>query len=83
MRNLQSNPEVVMHLEDALRVVILEGTAEWVTPSPEEAGRLAETSKRKYGYAVVGDTGGSWALRPHRALAWTRFPKDCTRFVFD
>jgi nitroimidazol reductase NimA-like FMN-containing flavoprotein (pyridoxamine 5'-phosphate oxidase superfamily) len=81
MRNLQANPEVVMHLEDALRAVIVEGNAEWVTPSPEDAARLVEASKAKYGYSVIGESG-TWSLHPRRALAWTQFPKDCTRFTF-
>jgi Pyridoxamine 5'-phosphate oxidase len=83
MRNVKANPEVVMHLEDPLQVVILEGIAEWVTPSPEDADRLRDVSNAKYGYAPPdGYSGGSWGLRPRRALAWMEFPKDCTRFTF-
>jgi hypothetical protein len=84
MRNLEANLEIVMHLEDPMQAVIVEGAAEWVTPSPEDATRLAEASKEKYGYAPSPEdyAKGVWALRPRRALAWTEFPKDCTRFQF-
>jgi Pyridoxamine 5'-phosphate oxidase len=84
MRNLGANQEIAVHLEDTMQAVIVEGPAEWVTPSPDEARRLVEASKRKYGYALSPEdyARGVWSLRPRRALAWTQFPKDCTRFTF-
>jgi transposase-like protein len=70
--------------EKALQAVIVEGAAEWITPSPDDGKRLTEASKKKYGYALSPDdyAKGTWSLRPKRALAWTEFPKDCTRFLF-
>jgi hypothetical protein len=84
MRNLEANKEMVMHLEDPMRAVIVEGAAEWVTPSPEDAERLAADSNAKYGYGMKPEAyaGGVWALRPRRVLAWENFPTDCTRFLF-
>jgi nitroimidazol reductase NimA-like FMN-containing flavoprotein (pyridoxamine 5'-phosphate oxidase superfamily) len=84
MRNLRANQEIVVHLEDPMRAVILEGTAEWLEPSTEQATLLAELSNQKYGYDMHPEAyaKGVWALRPRRALAWTDFPKDCTRFLF-
>jgi nitroimidazol reductase NimA-like FMN-containing flavoprotein (pyridoxamine 5'-phosphate oxidase superfamily) len=84
MRNLRANQEIAMHLEDPMQAVIVEGAAEWVKPSPEEATRLTELSKEKYGYAMDPEAyaKGVWAMRPRRALAWNEFPRDCTRFLF-
>jgi hypothetical protein len=84
MRNLQVNREIVVHLEDPIQAVIVEGEAEWATPSPEDARRLADASNEKYPYGSNPQdyAKGVWRLRPRRALAWTEFPKDCTRFLF-
>jgi nitroimidazol reductase NimA-like FMN-containing flavoprotein (pyridoxamine 5'-phosphate oxidase superfamily) len=83
MRNLKANPEVVVHLDDPMRAVMVEGVAEWVTPSPQDAARLADASNAKYGYGMKPEQfAGTWALRPRRVLAWENFPTDCTRFVF-
>jgi nitroimidazol reductase NimA-like FMN-containing flavoprotein (pyridoxamine 5'-phosphate oxidase superfamily) len=85
MRNLEENREVVVHMEDTMRAVIVEGTAERVIPSPELAERLAAASNAKYGYGTKPEeyASGVWTLPPRRALAWTSFPTDCTRFRFD
>ena len=84
-RSVRENPRVVMHLEDTMRAVIVEGVAEWVTPSAEDAKRLAEANKAKYGYPTSPSqyARGTWSLAPSRVLAWNSFPKDCTRFTFD
>lgn len=84
-RSVKENPNVVMHLEDTMQAVIVEGVAEWLTPSAEGAKRLAEANKKKYGYPTSPDqySSGVWGLEPRRVLAWTSFPKDATRFLFD
>jgi nitroimidazol reductase NimA-like FMN-containing flavoprotein (pyridoxamine 5'-phosphate oxidase superfamily) len=46
-RNLQSNPRVTLHLEDAGSAVIVEGTCHLKRPSQETADRLAAASKEK------------------------------------
>ena len=83
-RSVKENPSVVRHLEDPMKAVIVEGDAEWLTPSPEVGTRLSEASKAKYGYAPSPEdySAGVWGLRPRRVLAWNSFPKDATRFVF-
>jgi hypothetical protein len=85
MRNIERNQEIAVHLEDTTQAVIVEGIAERFVPSPEDAARLAEASNAKYGYGTKPEeyADGVWTLRPRRALAWTSFPTDCTRFVFD
>ena len=84
-RIVGENPNVVMHLEDAMKAVIVEGAAERIIPTPEVAKRLAEATRTKYGYPTSPDdyAGGAWSLEPKRVFAWTSFPTDCTRFVFE
>jgi hypothetical protein len=84
-RNLERDQRVVMHLEDTMAAVILEGTVRRVVPSPELAGRLRAASVAKYGYGPPPGSyeAGVWALRPERARAWSAFPTDVTRFRFD
>jgi pyridoxamine 5'-phosphate oxidase-like protein len=83
-RNLERDPRVVVHLEDTMAAVILEGTMQRLAVSPELARRLAAASKDKYGYAPPAEmyTAGVWALRPERVRAWSSFPTDVTRFRF-
>jgi Pyridoxamine 5'-phosphate oxidase len=83
-RNLEHDRRVVVHLEDTMAAVILEGTIEKVPPSPELADRLMAASKAKYGYTPPPNAyaEGAWALRPERARAWSAFPTDVTRFRF-
>jgi hypothetical protein len=83
-RNLEHDRRVVVHLEDTMAAVILEGTMERVVPPTELAVRLAEASTAKYGYSPPPElyTAGIWRLRPERARAWSAFPTDVTRFRF-
>ena len=81
---LEGDPRVVVHLEDTMAAVILEGSMRRTVPPPELARRLAEASQAKYGYGPSEEaySAGLWALRPDRARAWTAFPDDVTRFRF-
>jgi hypothetical protein len=82
-RNVLANPDVVMHLPDPLRAVIVEGDARLAHASPELAGRLAEASRAKYGYAPDADGYQRvLGLYPRTVRAWTTFPTDATRFRF-
>jgi hypothetical protein len=83
-RNLRRDPRVVVHLEDTMAAVVLEGSMRLETPSPELADRMVAASRAKYGYAPPPGayTAGAWALRPERARAWSAFPTDATRFRF-
>lgn len=84
-RNLRQNPEIVLHLEDALRAVILEGRARWLVPTVRRARELAAVSRTKYGWAPPPDSyrGGLWQVTPRRVLAWNSVAEDPTRFSFD
>ena len=84
-RNLLSNPNAALHLEDGEAAVIVEGTCAIVTPPEEMAERLAATSKQKYGDGPPASVylTGVWALTPVRVLAWGDLTVDATRFRFD
>ena len=84
-RSVMANPDVVMHLEDAMKAVIVEGQVRHAIPPEEVARKLAEASRQKYGYGMdAGDyeKGGVLMLRPRRVMAWMSFPTDATRFRF-
>jgi Pyridoxamine 5'-phosphate oxidase len=82
-RNVLANPDVVMHLPDALKAVIVEGDARPAHPSPELAQRLTEAANAKYGYGQdAGGYRGALGLYPRTVRAWTAFPTDATRFRF-
>jgi nitroimidazol reductase NimA-like FMN-containing flavoprotein (pyridoxamine 5'-phosphate oxidase superfamily) len=84
-RNLTNDPRAVMHLEDAISAIVVEGACEELVPDESLATALSELSRAKYGYGpdpASYPASGSWRLRPATVLAWTRFPEDATRFVF-
>lgn len=88
-RNIAQNPSIAIHLEDGADVVIVEGEAEGMEGPPRSlTTRLAEAYGAKYaelGYAPepdTWDTGGLYRMRPRKALAWTQFPDDMTRWQF-
>jgi Pyridoxamine 5'-phosphate oxidase len=83
-RNLEHDRRVVVHLEDTMAAVILEGSIERVAPSPELTDRLMAASRAKYGYTPPPNAyaEGAWALRPEQVRAWSAFPTDVTRFRF-
>jgi hypothetical protein len=83
-RSVTANPDVVMHLEDGMKAVIVEGEVRQTTPAPDLAKRMADASRKKYGYGLdaSGYEKGVLTLLPRRVLAWTAFPKDATRFRF-
>ncbi|MBN1221081.1 MAG: pyridoxamine 5'-phosphate oxidase family protein [Anaerolineae bacterium] len=89
-RNLAANPRVAVHLESGNDVVILKGEArQIVKPDRALAIRLAEAYAAKYavlGYEPTPDTwdnGGLYMVQPYVIFAWTSFPKDATRWLFD
>jgi general stress protein 26 len=88
VRNLQRNPAVTVHIGGEDEVVILEGTAEFVTDSshPVVAPQLA-AAKKKYPQYYPGKRPPPfhpfWMLRPRVAFAWTlkEFPRSATRWL--
>jgi Pyridoxamine 5'-phosphate oxidase len=91
-RNLASNPACALHLESGTTVTIVEGKARPSDPIRGELGnRLSAEYSRKYGrlgYAPEPDAwseegAGMYVLTPEKAIAWSSFPTDMTRYVFD
>ena len=83
-RNLLADGRAVLHLADPAAAVIVEGVCELVVPDGPTAGRLAEASRRKYGYGPPPSSyaDGVWRLRPSKVMAWTSLAADATRFRF-
>ena len=87
-RNLAANPHVVAHVGEYAEVVVVEGTAAREDLPRDLLERLcaAHAKYPQYGPPPDPDTwehaGGVLVLRPQRVLAWTDYPKDCTRFTF-
>lgn len=84
IRNLRRDGHAALHLEDGESAVIVEGVAEWMTPSKATARRLADAAQAKYGYpqSAASYREGVWQLQPIKVLAWTRLYVDATRFTF-
>lgn len=92
VKNLNSNPECVLHLEDGREAVIVEGVSVAADPpGPELGGRLSAEFTAKYGdhgYSPKADAwqgpdaGGLRVFTPVKAMAWFAFPADVTRFRF-
>jgi hypothetical protein len=84
IRNLRADPRAVAHLETGESPVIVEGFADWHRPGNDQATRLAQEAKAKYGYGSTrAYMSGVWRLRPVLVLAWTVLYEDATRFRFE
>lgn len=89
-RNVDHNPAVTLTLESGKEAVIVEGTSA-ATRADADFGARLSAAFAKYaddGYSPGPDSwsgadgGGLRVITPQRALAWFRFPADCTRFTF-
>jgi hypothetical protein len=86
IRNLRRDGHATLHLaEEGDSAVIVEGVAEWITPSRTIARRLADAATAKYGYphAAASYLAGVWRFVPVKVLAWTQLYIDATRFRFE
>jgi hypothetical protein len=89
-RNLADNPRVVVHLESAERVAILEGHADPVADRTEIED-FSAAYEAKYGVRVDPAHPGElhavavYRVRPTLALTWTEadFPESSTRWTFE
>jgi hypothetical protein len=88
VRNLEHNASAVLHLEDGMEAVVLEGTSHPVTPEGDLGKRLASAFVKyhDHGYAPKPDQwdagGGLRRFRPVSGYAWFQFPSDATRYAF-
>ena len=83
VRNLATNPAIVVHRESAQEVVILEGTAQRIDEETADAA-LLETLDSAY-VSKYGTPHGTpfFAVRPETVFAWNDYPTDATRWTFD
>ena len=85
-RNLSRSPELVVHLESADDLVIIEGEVEEVRDRASfEAIDGAYRAKYGMGVLEAGDEGAVWyVVRPKKAHAWLEvdFPNTATRWRF-
>ena len=79
-RNLADNPQVAVHLESGANVVIAEGTVGRITDAGDP--RLGAADDAYEGKYQMRHGPPMWVLNPDVVLAWSNFPKDCTRFTF-
>lgn len=89
-RNLTTNPETVLHLENGDQPVIVEGSSQAAgKPGSQLAEKIAAAYCKKYagdGYAPQAnqwDDGGLYIFTPRIVLAWTVFFENPTKFVFE
>ena len=87
--NIQSNPNVSLHLESGWEAIILEGTARPAEkPSPELGRKLAEAYQKykEFGYTPgpnSWDGGGLFVFTPRQCIAWSSFTENPTKFLFE
>ncbi len=79
-RNLESNPQVSVHLESGTEVVIAEGPVDRVVATGDP--RLAAIDDAYEAKYEMRHGPPVWVLRPRLVLAWRDFPGDMTRFRF-
>lgn len=81
-KNIAHNPAIAVHIERGTLAIMLEGNVEvGVELAAEQFQAVAADFERKYNYRPT-TTGGWYALRPHKVMAWDEFPRTPTRFRF-
>jgi nitroimidazol reductase NimA-like FMN-containing flavoprotein (pyridoxamine 5'-phosphate oxidase superfamily) len=87
VRATRADPRVTIHLPDPWKVVVVQGEARVTRPSAALAQQLADLANVKYAdYGMTFDASSyaePFGLRPRRAIAWSSFPADATRFRFE
>lgn len=90
-KNLRTNAEITVHLEDGDEVLIVEGVAERLADS-EGLRRFVDAYNLKYGYdaSVAGDevadsqgnSGPAFLIRPRVVFGWRPGLQNATRWSF-
>jgi hypothetical protein len=87
VRTALADPHVTIHLPDPWKVVVVEGEVRVVQPTFELGQRLADLANVKYAHYGITFDASSYSepfeFHPRRARAWSTFPTDATRFVFE
>lgn len=92
-RNTVTNTACALHIGDGAEAIIVDGSSTTSEPVPAVEGEpIAAEIGRKYGDLGYrpepdawsgADAGGLRIFRPLKALAWSDFAIDPTRFVFE
>lgn len=83
VRNLATNPEIVVRREDAEDVVIVEGVAERVDHETSEPGLLERVEGAYEEKYDVRHGTPFFSVRPEVVFAWSDYPTDATRWRFE
>jgi hypothetical protein len=82
-RNIERDPRIEVHLENADAAVIMRGVAQPYKPDRALAERLTAASNAKYEWQqTVDDVAASegFMFRPQMVVAWTLLYEDATRW---
>ena len=82
VRNLATNPEIVVHRESAEEVVIIEGTAVRIDEKSADhdlIDRLDAAYEAKYD---IPHGTPFFAVHPDTVFAWSDYPTDATKWTF-
>ena len=82
VRNLTTNPDIVVHREDAAEVVIVEGTAERIDAETAEADLIERVDKAYEKKYDIRHGTPFFAVRHGVVFAWSEYPTDATRWKF-
>ena len=82
VRNLARDPSILLHAESGTDVVIVEGRAERLD-ADADPGRLARIDDAYEAKYDIRHGTPVFAVHPRRVLAWTDYPADATRWLFD
>lgn len=88
-RNLQRNPNVVLHTESGMECVIVEGRVEKVTEIAtfEQVAPVYAAKYKPHGYEPTAEelaAGLMYVVKPQVVMAWyeKKFPETATRWAF-
>lgn len=82
IRNLSTNPDIVVHREDAEEVVIIEGTAERIDEETVDTALIEQVDTAYEDKYDVRHGTPFFAVRPAFVFAWSNFPTDASRWKF-
>lgn len=88
-RNIQANPNLIVHLESGIECVIIEGLAEKVSDAAvfERIAPIYSAKYKPHGYEPTAEELASsemYRVHPQVVMAWleTSFPETATRWQF-
>lgn len=83
-RNLATNRQAAVNLEDTEKPIILEGTVSISNLNQDLAEEVANTSNSKYGFGQTPDQYRREAcvFIPQSVIAWTGVFENATKFLF-